>query len=118
MILLKSLLLENALVVRLTPDEVQEILHKLGILESSPDLLEDYNLTQEQASQLMAILPKNGGSWEIPEWGIEAVRGEMADHIEILRRCAHAAYSGGQTGQSLRISKQAKRFETMFGLNI
>lgn len=116
MIKLKSLLTEN--IISLTREDAQEVLHKIGILTSNPDLQEDYNLTQEQASQLYASIPKNGGNWEIPSWGWNAVRGEMENHVEVLRDIAADAYNAREAGQALRIAKQAKRFEKLFGLSM
>ena len=101
----------------LTRDDAQEVWHKLGILEDTPDLIEHYELTREQSKQLVDSIPKKGGTWNIPSWGMNAVKAEMADHIIILRDIAADANSGGERGQSLRIAKQAKRFERMFGLS-
>lgn len=117
MISLKSLLCENANVVLLTKEDATEVWHKLGLLADNEDLQIDYGITSEQASILVDSLPKNGGQWTIPDWGFDAVKGEMEDHITVLRDIARDAFNGGETGQSLRIAKQAKRLEKMFGLS-
>lgn len=105
----------NEVIVRLTKEDAQEILHKIGILNDSPDLQSDYGISQEQSNLLLNTIPHNGGNWNIPDWAIPAVKGEIEDHITVLRDIAQDAYNGGQTGQSLRINKQAKRLEILFG---
>lgn len=100
--------------VRLTKDEAQEVMHKLGVLFDTPDLQEDYAITSEQAGALLDSVPRNGGDWEIPPWGLHAVRGEIADHCTVLRHISSDARSGGEVGQALRIAKQAKSLETKF----
>ena len=115
MIKLKDILLEN--VVKLTREDAQEVWHKFGVLSDNPDLQSDYGLTPEQTDQLVDSIPKLGGVWNIPEWGLNVVQGEMGDHITVLRDIAADAYAGGEIGQSLRIAKQAKRFVKMFGIS-
>lgn len=105
----------NEIIVRLTKEDAQEILHKIGILNDNPDLQSDYGISQEQSNLLLNTIPHNGGDWNIPDWAISAVKGEIEDHIIVLRDIAQDAYNGGQTGQSLRINKQAKRLEILFG---
>lgn len=114
MIRMKTLLMET--VVKLTREDAQEVLHKINVLADTTDLQEDYSITPEQAALLVNSIPYNGGEWLIPEWGMNAVRGEMENHINVLRDIAMDAYSGGEKGQFLRISKQAKRLEWLFGL--
>jgi hypothetical protein len=117
MIKLKSLLFEHAdLVVNLTKEDAQEIIHKLGVLFDTPELYEEYGLTEEQINILLKSVPLIGGYWNIPEWGLNAVKGEMEDHINVLRDIARDAYNSDQRGQSLRINKQAMRLEKMFGI--
>jgi hypothetical protein len=100
--------------VKVTKSDAQEIAHKLGILADTPDLQEDYGLTQAQADALRDSVPHGGGEWIVPEWGVEPARGEMADHCEVLADIAADARSGNQLGQALRISKQAKRLREVF----
>jgi len=97
--------------LKLTREDSMEVGHKLGVLADTPDLQESYGLTQEQATELQWSVPHNGGLWTPPVWAVEAVRGELADHVEVLRSIAGDARSGGDMAQSLRISKQARRFE-------
>lgn len=97
--------------LKLTRDDAAEVGHKLGVLADTPDLQADYGLTQEQADTLRNSVPPFGGRWTIPAFGVEAVRGELADHVEVLRSIAGDARSGGEMGQALRIGKQAARFE-------
>lgn len=67
--------------MQLERDEVQ---HKMSVLADTPELQEDYNLTPEQMETLMASIPWTAFEWIIPDFAIEAVKGEMANHIEIL----------------------------------
>lgn len=99
---------------KLTKNDAQEIAHKIGVLAETPDLQEDYGLTQAQADALRDSVPLNGGVWTVPAWGIEAVRGEVADHCEVLAAISADARDGGEAGQSLRIAKQAKRLREVF----
>lgn len=99
---------------KLTANDAQEVAHKLGVMADSPDLCEDYGLTEQQAAQLRDSVPHAGGMWTVPEWGIAAVKGEMVDHCEVLACIAADARSGNEIGQALRISKQAKRLNEAF----
>ena len=98
----------------LTKDDAQETAHKLGVLADTPDLQDDYGLTQAQAATLRDSVPHTGGEWIIPAWGVAAARGEMLDHCEVLADIATDARSGNQLGQALRISKQVKRLREVF----
>jgi len=100
--------------MNLTKNDAGEVLHKLAVLADSPDLIEDYGLTQEQADALRDSVPYNGGEWTVVPEFINAVRGEMQDHARILRNIAYDARHGGEVGQALQIDKQAKRFEKIF----
>ncbi len=101
---------------KLTENDAQEVMHKIGILDDEPELQEGYGLTQAQATELFKSIPHKGGEWEVPEWAIKAVCGEMENHAEILRNIAANAFNDREVGQSLRINKQAKKFENMFTL--
>ena len=100
--------------MKLTKNDAEEVAHKLGVLADSPDLQDDYGLTHSQADQLRASVPLSGGPWIIPLWGMDAVRGEMADHCVVLSGIASDARSNREFGQALRISKQAKRLNAIF----
>lgn len=99
------------MILKLTHEDAQEVGHKIGVLADTPDLQEDYGLTQAQANELCQSVPRIG-EWIVPEWAIAAVRGEIEDHIEILRDIAKDA-RGIDMGQALRIAKQATRLERM-----
>jgi hypothetical protein len=114
MISLKSLLLEN-LQINLTKEDAQEVLHKMVILSDSFDLQLDYGVSQQECDNLLNSIPHNGGIWNIPDNMIAAVKGEMEDHIQVMHDIARDAYNSNEMGQSLRINKQAGRFEKMFG---
>ena len=94
---------------KLTKNDAGEIAHKLRVLADTPDLQEDYGLTQDQADALCASVPHEGGEWTVPDWGVEAVLGELTDHCTVLTHIASDARSGNQIGQALQVSKQAKR---------
>lgn len=101
---------------RLTREDAQEVAHKLFTLADTLDLCEDYGLTEQQASDLARSVPHEGGEWDVPEWGVAAVRGEMADHCTVLADIAGDARAGNERGQALRIGKQAARLRRLFGL--
>ena len=63
---------------------------------------------------LLGTLPWGACEWEVPAWADEVVRGEMQNHPEILRRIARCAFEDREIGQSLKIHRQAKKFETIF----
>lgn len=98
----------------LTREDAQEVLHKLTILCENEDGQQDYGITQAQADELAHSVPANGGEWLVPSWAESIVLDEMADHCEVLADIASDARSGGERGQALRISKQAKRLREMF----
>jgi hypothetical protein len=100
--------------LKLTKNDAQEALHKMGILADEPDLQDDYQLTQHEADVILDTIPRNGGEWEVPAWAIEAVKGEMQDHAGVLRGIAADARSGAEIGQSLALHRQAGKFEKMF----
>ena len=111
---MKTLLLES--VVQLSREDAQEVMHKIGVLADNIDLQEDYGITQEQANALLQSIPHNGGEWQIPDWGMNVVRGEMEDHIQVMRDIAMDAYNSNELGQFLKINKQAKRLTALFGI--
>lgn len=115
MIKLKALVMENA-VFPLTKEDAQEVLHKMSILANEPDLQEEYGITKPQVEMVIQSIPRAGGQWQVPDEMIHAIKGEMADHIEVLRDIARDAFNSNERGQALRINKQAQRFERMFGL--
>lgn len=100
--------------IKLTREDAQEVMHKLTTLSESEDLIEDYGLTQAQADALRDSVPHDAGEWIVPEWGVEAARGEMADHCRVLDHIAQDARASGEVGQSLRIAKQSKRLAALF----
>lgn len=96
--------------LRITKNDAAEIQHKLGILSDEPDLQADYGLTHDQANELYESIPLNGGIWIVPEFAEGVVKGELADHANVLSAISAAARSHNEIGQSLRIARQAKRF--------
>lgn len=100
---------------KLTRDDAQEVLHKMSVLSDTPDLQEDYGITQAQADELRDSVPANGGDWAVPDWAIKCVREEMENAAEVMRNGpAYDAYQNNERGQALRIFKQAKRLESIF----
>ncbi len=99
---------------RLSREDAQEVLHKLSVLADNPDGFEGYGLTQEQANELRDSVPHDGGEWNVADWAIAAVCGEMADHCEVLGDQSRSARQDGQIGQALTIARQAKRIRAMF----
>ena len=117
MILLKNLLLESTTTTfSLTKVDAQEVMHKIGIVQHEPDLQEAYGITQEQIDFLVSSIPQQGGVWSVPNNFLPAIKGEMEDHINVLKDIARDAYNANERGQSLRIGKQAIRLGRMFGV--
>jgi hypothetical protein len=116
MILLKTLILEGITSVPLTKEDAIEVSHKMHILSDEPDLQLDYGLTQDQTMGLVNSIPLNGGVWNIPDEFLPAVKGEMTDHLHVLRDIASDAYNADEKGQALRIGKQAMRLQRLFGV--
>lgn len=100
----------NPAAIKLSKEDATEILHKINVLADTPDLQDDYEFTQEQADQLLAGVPRNGGEWNIPAFAIPAVIGELVNLAEITRGIAKDA-RGAEPAQAARMNKQAKRFE-------
>lgn len=112
-------------VSQLTYEDRNEVQHKLTILVENPDaeLPDGTPLTDIQRVELEVCLnelsrvPKNElGVFSVPKWAAQMVWDEMLDHVQILGACADAARGGGEVGQSLRISKQARRLERLFSV--
>lgn len=98
--------------IKLTAIEAEEVEHKLEILVDTEDLQVDYNLSLEQAEALLDSVPSKGGEWTIPDFGLEAVKGELEDAGKILRDgIAESARDAGEIGQALSACKLAKRLE-------
>jgi len=98
----------------LTASDAQEVLHKMAVLADTEDLQDDYGITAQQAATLRDSVPHNGGDWSVPEWAVDAVREEMADHCAVMSSMADDARDSGERGQALSIAKQAKRLSSMF----
>ena len=116
MIKLQHLLSEAVGVFLLTKDDVQEVMHKLTILLNEPDLQADYGVTREQVEVLLKSIPLNGGQWQVNNEMLSTLKGEMQDHIVVLRDIATDAFNANKREEALRINKQADRFERIFGL--
>lgn len=104
--------------VKITQEDAREIEHKLNVLRDSEDLMADYGIEETQVTSVLVTLPRGGGEWIVPAWADDAVRGEMQDHAVVLRGIAGDARAGGEVGQGLRIDKQAKKFEMLFGQEV
>ena len=115
MIKLRQLLVESAM-FPLTKEDAQEVLHKITILLNEPDLQADYGMAREQVEVLLQSIPRDGGQWQVSDEMLPALRGEMQDHIVVLRDIATDAFNANTRGEALRINKQAQRLERMFGL--
>ena len=76
--------------MKLTKAQAGDVLHKMEILASEPDLLESYGLTEEQGQALLDSVPCDsvGGEWVIPDWAAEAVAGELEDMANLWRDIA------------------------------
>jgi len=99
--------------INLTAMDAEEVLHKVCVLCDTPDLQEDYRITQQQADTLADSIPRNGGEWAVPEWATEVVRGELADHALVLRHMSHDQRRNCRTGEALTLARQAIRMEAI-----
>lgn len=97
--------------ITLTEFLAEEVRHKLGVLADTPELQEDYHLSQEQAAALLASVTI--GEWEVPEWGVKAVLGELANHAVVLRDMAHDARMNNDKGGALRLEQAAARLDAI-----
>lgn len=81
----------------------------MGVLADTPDLQADYELDQAQADALLASVCV--GEWEVPEWAVKAVLGELRDHAAVLRDMARDARDENDPGRALSLDAAAKRLE-------
>lgn len=102
--------------IKLTANDAQEVLHKIGILCDEPELQAEYGITQAQCDALVKSIPsqKTGGVWTVEDWAWPAVSGEMQDHAVILHSIAYSARNDNEIGQSLACTRQAYKFEKLF----
>jgi hypothetical protein len=93
--------------------EAQEVQHKVGVLCDERDLREEYGISQIQADDLFKSIPANGGEWIIPDNNLVklALKGELLDHVEVLRDQANDLRSENRMGQALATNRLAKRLE-------
>lgn len=71
--------------IRFTELQAGEIAHKACIVRDDPDLLESYEITEEQASALANafLAAQRGGAVDVqPEW-VDVIVGEIENLIEI-----------------------------------
>lgn len=101
------------MIVHLTEIHAEEVVSKLEILAETPDLLEDYNLTEDQVRELIATVPTNG-EWSIGPMVEAAVRGEMVDHVKVMRDCAAGARRHRADGQARATEALADALERLF----
>lgn len=80
----------------LTAHQAAELRHKLDIVVGEPDLLDDYQVTAEAVEALVATLPTKRGTWTVPDWAVELVRGEAEDIATVRDDQAHSLVRGGQ----------------------
>ena len=100
--------------VTLTKVQAGEVEHKISILCDEPDLQEGYGLSAEQCAELRNSIPVGAGEWIVPEWAEEAVRGEMEDHVVVLRDMARDAREDDEVVQAMKISRLATSLEKLF----
>lgn len=71
--------------VTLTALQVQEITHKLGIVAEEEDLLESYEITQEEAEELEACFVRPGPCTFDARFA-SVIVGELENSLEIWQR--------------------------------
>lgn len=77
--------------IRLTAKMAQTVIGKLEIVAYEPDLQADYNITQDQADELIDSIPRKGGTWTIPAGTQHVVRDELDDMTTIWATDINAA---------------------------
>jgi hypothetical protein len=103
--------------IKLTRNEAQEVLHKMIVLSNEPELCADYNITEAQAGDLADSVPAAGGEWEVPDWAIEAVNGEIENACELFRNAfAENERRAGNIGGMLTELRLAAALEKKFNL--
>lgn len=100
--------------MNLTPEDVQEVWHKMQVLADSPDLQSDYGITELGVKAIIDSIPKQGGKWTPPSWAHNVIKGEMQDHIVVMRDCAKDAADAGNPKQASEIRSHARRLAAMF----
>ena len=93
--------------MKLTKYIAEEIGGKMDILADTPELQEDYNITQDQADEIAAIIPRNGGEVEFAEWMKPIVAEELRDRAVTLRAICKVS------GEYLTDGKLAARLERL-----
>ena len=80
-------------IVTITAETADDIAGKIeaSVLDT-PELIEDYGLTEAQAQALYDSIPQAGGTWTIPDWGLPVVVEEIEDMITIWRDEADDPY--------------------------
>ena len=66
---------------------LQDLAHKMTIVQDEPDLQESYGITQEQVDSFcnsIPMNPKRGQEIAIPACMVECVRGEMENMADIF----------------------------------
>lgn len=89
-------------------DIVQEILHKFSVLADTPELQEDYKITQEQANELQQSVPRIGSQWAVPTGMEKIVKAEILDAIEICFSLEFDALHEGRKASANRERLLAK----------
>lgn len=77
--------------IKLTALQVTELRHKLEIVVDEEDLLESYEVEEDEVNKLIASLPLNDGLWEFDDKYLDLIEGEVQNALDI----ANDNVSGG-----------------------
>ena len=99
--------------IKITKNQAEEIRYKLSVLLDNEDLQSDYKLTSKQAESLYDSIPYNGGTWTIPDFALEVVKGELENQADILRGIAEDCRAGAKPGQMLSNYRLANELDNL-----
>lgn len=90
-------------IVTITAETADDIAGKIeaSVLDT-PELIEDYGLTEAQAQALYDSIPQAGGTWTIPDWGLPVVVEEIENMIEIWEGEAAVDYDRANILRAIR----------------
>lgn len=90
--------------MKLTKWQAEEIQYRLEIVADEEDLLESYEISPEQAADLIASVPDRG-EWDVPSWAVPVVLGELENVVDWLRGEAGGVLSDKESANALRTAR-------------
>lgn len=100
--------------INLTKLQSEELNHKLAIIRDEPDLQESYEMTSEDAQQLIDALPDTDGAFSFDAKFSNALTGECENLLDIAQAnmdCAGDSEIGQIRGYMSSISGLIRKIE-------